>query len=298
MINSIFGGGGSTHPHHQPLIRADTIVVIALSALSFFIAPTFNNTAPALSALLRVLPVGLGLYWIFSRIFPNGGWGHHPQTGPVLVQSTPVVVQPTPAPSFWNRHYWTNWNTSSSPSFWTRLWAAPVARPTQTVIHHPPAHPTFPSVQRAPAQQVHVPPVVPAQTFPNVQRAPAQQVYVPPVVPAQTFPTVQNVSAQQVYVPPVVPAQTFPNVQRAPAQQVHVQPVRHAPVNPTFPAVQQTPAQPYQTPPGQSGSFPTVIRAPAQHSGPVAKSTSIPSAPPQIGSAGGRVIFSAAANRK
>lgn len=196
MINGINNWFSSGYPQQNPIIRKDTIVMIALGALSFLSASFFDHSTPGLSLFLRIVPVGLSFYWLFSRCCCNGLWkpGHSHYH-----QQVPVVVH-QPAPSYWSswspRSYLPSW-----PSWPKRLWSAPVSRsahhvPAATLVHPlpfipigyntaPVIKPGFPVVQPVPSAPPYhqvmssfpapqVAPAQPAHHFPAVQRAPAQ----------------------------------------------------------------------------------------------------------------------------
>ena len=219
MINMI---GGWFNPAPQPGQQpgssglGDTIIMVALGAIALVGANACDRDAPGLAVLLRCVPVGLTLIWLFKRCCPAGSFGqgyvpYHPQPAPIIIQ------QPSPQP-WWQG----NW-------FGRNLWPAPVHR------HQPQFVP-----QQVPVYVPQPPPHVhpPMGGFPAVMRAPAQQ-QVPVYVPPQPHPQSQtNYSHMQ-------PGPAFPAVQRTPAQQTGFPQVYKAPAQQTgFPQVQRFPAQP------------------------------------------------------
>lgn len=274
MINMI-GGWFNPAPQlgQQPASSglSDTIIMVALGALALVGANACDRDAPGLAVLLRCVPVGLTLVWLFKRCCPAGSYGqgyvpYNPQPAPIIIQ------QPAPQP-WWQG----NW-------FGRNLWPAPVHRqqpqfvPQQVPVYVPP--------QPQPQLQPHL------GGFPAVMRAPAQQTGFPPVqqvpvyVPPQPHPQSQtNYSHVQ---PVPVQKSGFPAVQRAPAQQTGFPQVHKAPAQQTgFPQVQRVSAQPL----GQT-----------MHQAPVSRHQPTPSFNPQSGPQGGnpgngRQMFPAALTR-
>ncbi len=176
----------------------DTIVAVALSALSLTFANEIEREIPILAVLLRCVPAVAAFIWIFRRyqggIRNNDRLPHYPQVEERAVPRREPFLR--------------NW----IPFFYPQ----PVVIPH---VQRAPAQPgAFPHVQRAPAQPV---------VIPHVQRAPTQPVVIPHVqrAPAQpgAFPHVQRTPAQP---------GAFPHVQRAPAQPDAFPPVQRTPAQP------------------------------------------------------------------
>lgn len=251
----------------------ELIAVVALGAIALIAAHSCDYQAPGLALLLRCVPIGLSLIWLFRHyVYVPGRWYFYtsPQPAPIIIQ------QQAPVQS----HWWT-WFGSSQ-----RLHTAPVTRQQQFAV---PAQPTvyvqpapFPAVRPAaaqPVQYMHTAQVMPPQNlFPAVQPTSAQPVQqsmrmAPAAVPQSSFPAVQPTSAQSYIAPTVQRAQP-----QAPANTF----VPSAP-----PQVQQAPAP--------SGSFPAVRPAAAQQTAPAQQP--LRAAPSGRNAGDDRLLFQAAATR-
>lgn len=266
MINNV---NGNIAPAAQPVQKqkssalSELVMVVALSAIALVAAHSCDYDAPGLALLLRCVPIGLTLIWLFRHFVVGHVYTSSQPPTVTVIHTTPQPVQHTT--------WWPNW-------FNRQHYVAPVTRnhmpmPTQHVVQ-PIA--SFPVVQPAPAQ-----PVVfqqPAQftrTVPVVAQ-PAQFTRTTPVV-VQSAPLIQTM-------PAAVPA--FPAVQPMPAQAFSratvQQPTVHVPTQPLAP-----PAA------AQSGSFPAVRAAPAN--APVSKPQQAVAT--DVTPSTGRVHFAAATHR-
>jgi hypothetical protein len=70
---------------HQPQsssIINDMVVTVALSVLALMTANVFDREAPGLAALLRCVPIGVSLIWLFKRCgLDSDGYGYYGMGG-------------------------------------------------------------------------------------------------------------------------------------------------------------------------------------------------------------------------
>jgi hypothetical protein len=237
MVNFFRGWFPPAHPsagyqHQGNSVFSDTIVTVGLSALAFFAANLFDHDAPGLAALLRCVPVGAALIWLFKRCLPNGnGYQHHYHAAPVVHAYAPPPSQHYHS----NRRNWLNWSNWLQPN---AMHPAPIHRHSAPPPQHYAGH--FPPVHPAPAQPNGFPPVHPAPAqshgFPYVHPAPAQPHGFPPVqrAPAGT--------GGSTHLHPAPASRNgFPQVQRAPAQPGNFRPVHPAPTHASSHPIHSTP---------------------------------------------------------
>lgn len=273
MINGWFYPASQPGQNQSSSVLSETIIMIALSALSLIGANSMDREAPGLAVLLRLVPVGLTLIWLFRRCLPNDGafgQGYNHQPAPIIL---PQPVQ-QPYQPYWN---WGNW-------FGRTHYQAPVYNNPQPVYHNPPPPVYVPPVQPFVPQQAH------PQSKTNYSHA--QPAAFPHVVPAPAqpggFPQVPRGNGNPGAFPKVVPAHPqsggFPPVQQTPAYVPPPQPHQQSRTNYSHaqPAVKAYQPQTYQAP---------AYQAPAYHPQ--------PSAPPPThyvpqGSQSGKVHFPAA----
>ncbi len=176
-----------------PSIVVDTVVAVALSALSFLLASSVERESPALATLFRLVPIGISFIWLFRRynLVDGMGGGAYQAPGAAVYVPPPqpaVVIQvPPPQPRHW-------WQTNILPV------PIPFAAPQpvyQAPVYRSPYQPPAPMPHVHVQQPYHAPQQ--AQTvytvnqggvdprsharghqqqqgggFPHVQRAPAQ----------------------------------------------------------------------------------------------------------------------------
>lgn len=187
MVNFVRGwfnppSPSSGYQNQGNSLFSDTIISVALSALALVAANMFDRNSPGLAALLRCVPVGITLVWLFKRCCPQGnGYMYHHH-----YPATPVMTPHMPPPS--RQHYW-NWNYWLQPN---HINPAPVHRySAPPPPHYGPHHQTHNSYSHAHpgTSYSHIYPNPTQPTgFPHVQRAPAQT--------GGGFPAVQRASAQ------------------------------------------------------------------------------------------------------
>lgn len=236
QIQGFFYPPAYGHQHHGRSIIVDTIVAVALSALSFIIADSVDRSNPELASVFRIIPAGISLIWLFRRFNCGGGrWG-----GGGGYQAPVVHVAPQP---YYNR--WTNW----LPNWPWRgghhhhhhhvhnpapMYVAPVHR-GPVVYQAPPVDPRSHAYGAGAVHHTNQPHV--GGPFPAVQRAPAQ-------------PFVQHAHAAQVYHQPKQAHTTYSAVNHGGGDLRS-----HAPMNAAVHHTNQ---------PRVGGAFPAVQRASAQ----------------------------------
>lgn len=251
----------------------DTVVAVALSALSFIAANAVERDSPGLAALFRVIPLGISLVWIFRRFDCEPGAGghvHHHHVAPAPVHHHHVAYAPPPPKPYINFAWFPFWN--SQP---------------KVVVHPAPVH--------------HYAPQVPVYQSPY-QPAPPAPVYQSPHPVIVTKPPVYHYQTQS-----HVPQQAQTTYSAAPTQPVyHHQTHSHAPqqAQTTYSVAQQTintkshapaPVHYAQQPAQHGNGFPQVIKAPAQPGGGVHSFHQAP--PPPQSMAGAKPMFAAAVHR-
>ncbi len=220
-------------------VLRDTIVGIALSVFALIGANALDRDAPVLAALLRCVPAGMALIWLFRRCQcgQNGFGNHfnyHYQNAGYQQQYAPQQnLVPPPAQPYYN-WFWRNPVMYPAPAFR----AAPPPPPPPPIYQQ--RAPRFPPVMRAPAQPPHQP-MHPAPAFrqqPLPHHAPPSFHPVPP--PFRQHGAPHHHAAP--HFPPVLKAPAnrggFPPVMRAPAQPMHAAPQSRGRGNepPMFPA--------------------------------------------------------------
>ena len=216
------------HPGDSSILR-DTIVGIALSALALIGANAVDRDAPVLATLLRLVPAGMALIWLFRRCQCGGLGGfnhyanyHHQNAGYQYHQQyvAPPIPVPPPAPRYYN-WFWRNPIMHAAPVY--RQAPPPPPPPPVYQHHHYQAQP-FPPVMRAPAQ----PPPQPMFAAPAFRPQPVPH-HVPLPIPVP-LPSRQRGAPHHAapLFSPVVKAPVqhggFPPVMRAPAQPMHAAP--------------------------------------------------------------------------